>query len=366
MSNATSPLQAVREALAPEPTPEQIEQERIRQLAAACTIDLAQPLAPPPVAMQVATPDGEYQTLFTAGNFSIITGPAKSRKTYLCSMLLAAACIGQYGPFRCATRGAVIAFDTEQARYKTQQIGQRIARMVGHTPASLRLYSLRTLAPDERLAVIGHVLASTPGIGYVVIDGIVDLAIDPILQADQAQAIIMALMQWSEQYSIHVTCVLHYNKSVTTLLGHLGSFSHRKADAVIEVAKLKDNPAVSTVTAIDCREKEFEPFAFTIDGDGLPQVVDYQQGGGASKSNDQFNPAVITLDTHRSIVAEALPTGQRLTYTGAWRAIKAAITEVAGLTAGDNKAKNALGYYLSVGLIEKQGTGPKAIYNAKD
>ena len=64
----------------------------------------------------------------------------------------------------------------------------------------------------------------------------------------------MKLMQWTEIYNIHITCVLHYNKTVSTLLGHLGSFSHRKADAIIEVSKSKEDENIYIVRPEDNRK----------------------------------------------------------------------------------------------------------------
>ncbi|HZW64218.1 MAG TPA: AAA family ATPase, partial [Hanamia sp.] len=208
---------------------EQAKKEEIKKLAAACLINLSDRLDPPPVAMKIVS-EGKPITLFTKGNFSIITGAAKSRKSFLISLLIAASIAGKLQDLLfCESHGMNIIFDTEQAKYKVQQIGKRICDLSETVnPSNLLVYSLRTLEPAQRIEVIESVLTTTPNINFVAIDGIIDLEIDPILQADQAQKIVMKLMQWSEIYNMHITCVLHYNKTVQTLLGHLGSFSHRK------------------------------------------------------------------------------------------------------------------------------------------
>jgi len=268
-------------------------EDEISKLIQTCRIDISEVLEPPPVAMSIES-NGEKITLFTKGNFSIVTGAAKSRKTFLLSMLMAAAIKGSFDNdfFCCKTKGANILFDTEQSRYKTQQNTKRIVSLTGkESPDNMHVYSLRTLEPGNRLALIDRVLAETPDINFVAIDGIIDLDNDPILDVHQAQKIITKLLQWTEIYNIHIVCVLHYNKTASTIAGHLGTFAHRKADAIIEVSKDKDSKNISFVKAIDCREIEFSPFAFSIDDNGIPGILrDYEISGQGKKK--QTTPAL--------------------------------------------------------------------------
>lgn len=328
--------------------------DKIQSLIDSCKIDLTEQLTPAPVAMQVMS-EGNPITLFTKGNFSIVTGAAKSRKTFLLSMLIATAVKGDLQDmFTCEGKGINILFDTEQSRYKAQQIGKRIC-ILSETvnPANLHIYSLRTLDPSERIDLIESVLATTPNIKFVAIDGIIDLDIDPILQADQAQRIVSKLMKWTEIYNIHIVCVLHYNKTVATLLGHLGSFSHRKADAIIEVSKSKEDGNVSLVKALDCREKEFAPFAFSVDTIGMPYIIqDYsiERTGKEVKTLKEPKPKAITphdLDTekHTEILSIAFKVRKEYGYSDLWKSIKNAGAQI-GLNIGNNKAMEFIPYYL--------------------
>jgi hypothetical protein len=334
----------------------------IEDLINNCKIDLSKRLEAPPVAMQIRK-NIEIQTLFTKGNFSIITGPAKSRKSYLISMLIATAVKGGFSnTFVCPTKGMNLLFDTEQSRYKTQQIGKRITHLSEtKIPENLEIYSLRTLEPAERIALIEEVLKQTPNINFVAIDGIIDLEIDPILQADQAQKIVSKLMIWTEIYNIHITCVLHYNKSVSTLLGHLGSFSHRKADAIIEVKKDTDNIDISIVTAIDCREKEFHPFAFSVDETGNPYIVEgFEIEKKSNKNKESSAPKVrgliiaeVELSKHQTIIIEVFSKIKDYSYTELWRNIKIIAEKELATKIGDNKAKDLLTFYLQKEIIVK-------------
>lgn len=328
--------------------------DRMQSLIDSCKINLAEQLAPAPVAMQIMS-EGNPITLFTKGNFSIVTGAAKSRKTFLLSMLIAAALLGRLQDmFICEGEGVSILFDTEQSRYKAQQIGKRICYLSETVnPSNLHIYSLRTLDPSERLELIEHVLATTPNIKFVAIDGIIDLDIDPILQADQAQRIVSKLMKWTEIYNIHIVCVLHYNKTVATLLGHLGSFSHRKADAIIEVSKSKDDGNVSLVKALDCREKEFTPFAFSVDTMCMPYILQgftFEKQVKEPKELKTPKPKAITphdLDTdkHTEILAITFKIRKEYGYSDLWKSIKNAGAHL-GLSIGNNKAMDFIPYYL--------------------
>ncbi|MEO9146192.1 MAG: hypothetical protein ABI237_11620 [Ginsengibacter sp.] len=339
---------------------EKTQDEALQVLANTCLINLSEKLEPPPIAMQIIW-EGKPVTLFTKGNFSIITGAAKSRKSFLISLFMAAAISGRLQDlFLCEGSGINIIFDTEQAKYKVQQIAKRICNLSEKsTPENLLVYSLRTLEPSQRIDLIDHVLATIRNINFVAIDGIIDLEIDPILQAEQAQKIVMKLMQWSEIYNIHITCVLHYNKTVQTLLGHLGSFSHRKADAVIEVAKSKDDVNVSIVRAIDCREKEFEPFAFSVDPHGMPYIlnnytIEKQKAKQEPKEKKPvFLPANVDEILHKEILNAAFKVQKEQNFSECWGNIKDAVEKVACESIGDSKAKDFLRYYISESEIIK-------------
>lgn len=167
----------------------------IHALSLRCRVELMEELPPPPIAMKVKS-GGEMVTLFTKGNFSVITGAAKSRKSFLVSMLMAASIKGESQIFRCPSTGNNVLFDTEQSRYKVQQIIKRICSLCGGVPPkNFVSYSLRTLDPSQRMDLIEHVLETTPDLNFVAIDGIIDLDIDPILQANQAHGIIAKLMK---------------------------------------------------------------------------------------------------------------------------------------------------------------------------
>ncbi len=343
----------------------------IEKLVQSCKVDLTKNLPPPPIAMQIKHFDRQI-TLFTKGNFSIVTGKAKSRKSFLISMLMAAAIKGSFqDQFFCPTPGINILFDTEQAEHKVLQVSQRICRLAeSHQPENFISYHLRTLDPLQRLEVIEHVLSKTPNLNFVAIDGIIDLEIDPILQAEQAQNIISKLMKWTEIYKIHIVCVLHYNKTVSTLLGHLGSFAHRKADCIIEVEKDTESENISFVKAVDCREMEFLPFVFSIDELGFPNIESEMiltKSKAMAKTEKQPKKKVLTANQieptfHELILNEAFKVNKEQSYSDLWKTLKLAVESICNEKIGDNKAKDFLTYYSQEQKIVKIKVKNKELY----
>jgi hypothetical protein len=245
-------------------------------------------------------------------------------------------------------------------------------------PTNFEVYHLRTLDPLERLNVIDKVLSSTKNLNFVAIDGIVDLDIDPILQAEQAQNIISKLMKWTDNYNIHIVCVLHYNKTVSTLLGHLGSFAHRKADSVIEVVKDTENENISFVNPVDCREREFLPFAFSVDDNGIPKIeseIVIGKSKASPKAERPTRPKAITpiqldLKIHTEILNETFRVFNELSYTELWKTLKQTVSSICKDevkdTIGDNKAKDFVTYYLQNQMIVKITVEKKQLYTLNE
>jgi hypothetical protein len=334
-----------------------------------CRIDIHEKLQPPPISMYIKN-DNKEIAMLTKGNFSIVTGPPKARKTFLLSMLMASSIKGQFSIFRTATKGVNILFDTEQSKYKTQQITKRICNLSNSfNTDNFQVYSLRTLNPLERLELIEKVLNETENINYVAIDGIIDLDTDLILNVEQAQNIVFKLMQWTEKYNIHISCVLHFNKTSNTLTGHLGTFAQRKADAIIQVTKSKDNENITIVEATDTREKAFKPFAFSVDEKGLPYILeDFVIEKRAKTTKEKVEkklkpiPSNIDENKHLEIIESLFNSKSEYSYIELWKEIKKIVENKIEFI-GDNMAKEYVSHYLINNYILKiEGLKGKSIY----
>ena len=135
---------------------------------------------------------------------------------------------------------------------------------------------LRGYATKERLRKIEEAIYDLDDLGLVVIDGIRDLAHD-INSPGEATDLITKLMQWTDERRIHIHTVLHLNKGDDNTRGHLGTELNNKAETVLQITKDDFDRDISSVAAMHIRDRDFEPFAFRINADALPELVeDYQ------------------------------------------------------------------------------------------
>jgi hypothetical protein len=264
-----------------------------------CRIDILEIIPPPEIAWEIKDDDsGEFNILGTHGNFSLVKGKAKSKKSFFINMAIAAA-VGK-GLLQNKLRSLlkdnfnkVLYFDTEQSKYHVQKAVKRICSQIGvGIPSNLNTYGLRKSSPSERLKLVEYAIENTPSLGFVVIDGIRDL-ITSINDEAEASNIASNLLKWTEEFNIHIIVVLHENPGSDKARGHIGTELMNKAETVIALQVDKYDESVSSVSAGFCRNKVFKPFAFTITDDGLPKIIeDYVIPSNSKKAFDvlMLNP----------------------------------------------------------------------------
>jgi hypothetical protein len=334
-----------------------IEKLTTQEIIRKSKVEYSEKLEPPPICLEIVTNDSS-SIIGTMGTFSVIIGKAKSRKTFLTSLLISATLknenanefIRGYLPNE---RKKVIFFDTEQARYKVQEIQNRILKLAQRLPTDdLSIHCLRPYSKEQRINVINEIIYNTEGLGLIVIDGIRDLTFD-INNPQEAVETTGLLMKWTHDLNIHCICVIHQNKGDNNARGHLGTELINKGDTIISVTKQTDNRELSVVEPEYCREKEFQPFAFEIDENGLPYIVeDWKQQTKEGKKKTR-SPHDFELDTHRRVVIVIFELQQRFKYTELVLRIKT-IWSKNGVEFGDNKAKEFLSYYQNEKLIIKK------------
>ena len=240
-------------------------------------------LKPPEIAWGMLTSDeSKLSILGTLGNFSLIIGKAKSRKSFFISMVTSVASSTDklLKPFQSRLpkgKGNVLYFDTEQGKYHVQLALKRICKQINITnPKNLYVYGLRSLKPKSRLNLIEYAIYNNDKVGFIVIDGIKDL-ITSINSEEEATEIASKLLKWTEERNIHIVCVLHQNKGDTNARGHLGSELTHKAETVLSVTKSQEDKSISIVEAEMCRNEEPDTFAFEIIN-GIPiQVENFEE-----------------------------------------------------------------------------------------
>ena len=217
----------------------------------------------------------------TFGNFSASIGKAKSKKTFNVSAMTAAALSGEkvltYKVSLPEGKNKILYVDTEQSKAHCKKTLARILALANLSDGTdndrLEFLSLRKYTPKERIEIIECALATTEGIGLVIIDGVRDLLFD-INAPLEATQITSILMRWTDEYQIHIHTVLHQNKGDENARGHIGTEINNKAETIIKVEKEKPDDNISKVSAVFTRAQTFPTFAFRINDHIRPELVE--------------------------------------------------------------------------------------------
>lgn len=217
----------------------------------------------------------------TLGNFSASIGKAKSKKTFNVSAIVAASLkngtVLRYVAELPENKRKVLYVDTEQSHYHCLKVMKRILRLAGlpddRDNEHLEFLALRKYTPEQRIRIVEQAIYNTPDIGLVIIDGIRDMVYD-INSPGESTRIISKLMQWTDDRQIHIHTILHQNKGDENARGHIGTELNNKAETVLLVEKDKSNGDISNVSAMHIRAMDFEPFAFRINDNALPELIE--------------------------------------------------------------------------------------------
>lgn len=254
----------------------------------------------------------DSSAIATLGNFSASTGKAKSKKTFNVSAIVAAALkndtVLNYRACLPEGKQRILYVDTEQSRFHCHNVLERILRLANLPTMcdseNLDFICLREYSPGVRMQVIDFALRQNDGYGLVIIDGVRDLMLD-INNAAESVAVINKMMEWSSRYNLHIHCVLHLNKGDNNVRGHIGTEMGNKAETVLVVCKNNIMPHISEVRALHIREKEFEPFAFKVNDEGLPELVGDYDFDNSQKSNRRFSYRDLPVEQHKTALSLA-------------------------------------------------------------
>lgn len=311
-------------------------------------ISFVEDLMEPSIAFEITQEDKEEPTtVATMGNFSVITGKAKSKKTFFISMILSEI-LNENSTGKKRIKGVkqlekskVLYFDTEQSKYHFQKICKRISNEIGYeTSNDFLAYALRGESPKDRYEVIEYAIENTENLGYVVIDGVRDLVTSI---NDEAESSMMAtsLLKWSEEKDIHIIVVLHQNPSNDKARGHLGTELMNKAETVFLVQVDNTNEKNSSVVSPQlCRNKPFEPFAFYVDEDGVP-IID-----NAYKSKTKESPKRslqdLTDEEIKALYDSVFKTNNELCHGDLVKTIQSQLEKIHGkrINSGINQIKD--------------------------
>jgi hypothetical protein len=293
----------------------------------------------------------------TLGNFSCTTGAAKAKKTFnvsaICSAALSNKNILGYSVILPENKRRILYFDTEQSKYHFHKVIKRIVKLAcfpdNEHPVNLITYCLRGNGPEMMTKIIENQINKYDDVGLVFIDGVRDLIFD-INNAHESTEIITKLMQLTQEKLIHIHCVLHINKTDGNSRGHLGTELNNKSETVLMVTKDKNDKDISTVESVFMRDKDFEPFAFSIDENGLPYLLDDYK----PETNKKYSviPSEIPNKTHYNELIKPIFADYEsgLGYNDLVNKFKEYYS-ISYKQIGTNKAKNFITYWRENDLI---------------
>lgn len=245
-----------------------MQDEDIRLLQQA-EIDLSAEIpSPPPVLFQ-----GD-KTMISKGDFSVVVGAAKSRKTFCVSAMVGAyLCADEYMNMSSPNdAGSVLWVDTEQSIYHAARVARRVCRIAGlptnQKTERFRMLCFREYTPDKRRELTDKAIRLyRPAL--VVVDGAADLILDVNDSSESAKLATM-FMDITKELDNHIITVLHTNPGGDKPRGHLGTNFLNKAQALFIVRADGD---ISTVSVERCRDIAVDDFAFAINKEGLPVLA---------------------------------------------------------------------------------------------
>ena len=295
----------------------------------------------------------------TLGNFSASIGKAKSKKTFNVSAIVAATLkngtVLQYEAELPESKRKILYVDTEQSPYHCLKVMRRIVSMaqfpLDKHPENLQFLALRKYTPEIRIAIIETAIYNTEGLGLVIIDGIRDMVYD-INSPSESTKIISKLMQWTDERQIHIHTILHQNKADENARGHIGTELNNKAETVLEVAKDKLDSNISTVQAIHIRAVDFQPFAFRINEDALPELVEGFSFDKNKSESHFFDYSELTEEQHRHALEVIFPESEQYGYGDLMKALKRGYATI-GCVYGENKLGKLKTYLENKRMIVK-------------
>lgn len=213
---------------------------------------------------------------FPRCDVSVLTGQAKSGKTFVTSMLMACCLTKEVMELQRATPEPlkVMWIDTEQSVATTKRIlCERVARMAGVETLPdehFFVFNTRRNTPIERRQMLTMAIETyQPDI--CIIDGIADLT-DDINSGQEANELLQQLLTLAQEYNCNITANIHLNRTgeKQNLRGWLGTAMLQKAYEVFTCERLADNETFSVEMLFSRHHKPCDEIYYRVDEQGLP------------------------------------------------------------------------------------------------
>lgn len=248
-------------------------------------VDPTKNLDPPQIALSIKNISNDnYATIGSLGDFSLWTGKAKVGKSYVMRIAIVSALksnlhLNRFKSELPKNKRNVLIIDTEQSNYHLNLGIKRVCKELNQvSPINLHAYGFRGTPHDELKQIVEALIYTTPNLGLVIIDGIVDL-IANINNEDIAKEMSTTIGRWTKGCDIHIMAVLHENKgkSDDNARGSIGTWLTNKAETVMNVSNCVEDKNIKKVRAIETRNAPPEDFYFKITESGDVEEVDAPQ-----------------------------------------------------------------------------------------
>lgn len=289
-------------------------------------------------------------------NFSVITGKQKAGKGFTLSLLVNGFlnCDPQRDIIGSATvdRRRVVYVDTEQAGGHAKRIINTVKK-TGGNEGLIDGYWLRGFSPNDIIQAVDQIIKRHSNDACLfIIDGIRDLSSKGINDQEESTMIFVKLLDWTQQFNIHIIVVIHQNKADTNATGFLGGDMVKKGELTLAVTK--DKKAMThTIDPEDTRDAPLEPIFFEIDEKVTPIIID-----APKPKNKKDDPEDLEIATHKATVKNMFKDGKSLTSGELINKIQYQFK------VGGNKAGHFKEYWLDKKLIKDTGNASKRCYIA--
>ena len=229
---------------------------------------------------------------FPRCELTTVTGPAKSGKTFLTSMIMACCARRQVLEWERVSEAPlrVCWMDTEQSCMTTKRIlTGRVAKLVGQEPFPDEQYfvlNTRCLSIAERVDMF-HLAVSTYEPDILIIDGIADL-LDDINNGAAVTDLVQQLLAEASGGHCNITAIIHLNRTGERLglRGWLGSVLMQKSYDMFNCERLAPSQTLSASMTFSRHSSTERTLYYEIDEQGLPYTAkkpDIRQRGGDGK-----------------------------------------------------------------------------------
>lgn len=206
--------------------------------------------------------------LMARSNFHLARGREKTGKSAFGVLLITAALGGAFlGVRACGENMRVAWIDTEQDLGTLTMKARKAVEMAqdGEKGARLRVYSLKSLNPAERLKMALEVIRGGWA-DFVFLDGLADLCADFNDQKECAR-VVGELVNAAEEAGCALLAVIHTSKTdKSEARGHVGAIAQQKAGEVYEVRR-ETGSSVADVVQVLSRFAGVPDIAFEFGGE---------------------------------------------------------------------------------------------------